>query len=259
MAFDFGQEEGGPRVSSDKLLMVNLNGTFFDKVTGTGPKDKPASFKVVNNQGHLQGYLSEYTLNSVSDSEAMVGQEVDFTALITKYLKYTVTCGHLGKLIPELAEKYGDDTPVTIKGLFFDDSSNIKIVEGKVTLTVSAQVILEVNGEKALTVQVHGATGEASGQGNSGTIFGSIDKNFIGEFGDFETTLGIDQDTFYTRAQDRLDGDVNVANQALAAGITIPTIGGIDFSGSHFSFQQGYVEGGVVASKALFDTIFVDS
>jgi len=174
-------------------LSTRFNGTFFNEKTGLGPKETPAAFDIVNKKGFLQGYMTEYTLNSLFESDALTGKKFDITSYITKYLNYTVTCGDLAVILPELVDKYGKTTAVTISAELGDDTTSIKLATRDITTQASAKLILTVNGETALSFATSKALGDATLQVSTGTIFGSIDKSDIGTFSDFTTTLGLDE------------------------------------------------------------------
>lgn len=74
-----------------------------------------------------QGYLSEYTLNTLMESAFSTQNTLDLTYLLSK-LNVTVTTDNLGVVVPEILAKYGSGKAVGLSGKFITK-------EGKFTLT----------------------------------------------------------------------------------------------------------------------------
>ena len=58
-------------------------------------------------------------------------------------------------------------------------------------------------------------------------IYGNIDKETLGTWSDFKTTLGVDAKTLEDSLQSKAAYYINIANVALQNGITIPSFLGI--------------------------------
>jgi len=119
VTFDYGEMDGGIKVSTDKVLSGALNGTFFDAQKVQASKYTPTPFNVRDPKGKmLQAYLSDYVLNSMFESGFLTGNTLDITYLLKTYLNVTVTTDNLGLIVPEILTKYGSGKAVSLSGSF---------------------------------------------------------------------------------------------------------------------------------------------
>jgi hypothetical protein len=60
---------GGPVISSDQVLSVVMNGTFFDAADVKPSAFSPATWAPRDPKGKMfQGYLTDYTINTAFES-----------------------------------------------------------------------------------------------------------------------------------------------------------------------------------------------
>lgn len=82
---DYGQMIGGPKISSDKVFSMQVNGTFFDGNHLAKPTTLPAAFSVYDPKGSpAQVHLTQYVLNTLFSSAYTTGNTLDITTLLTK-------------------------------------------------------------------------------------------------------------------------------------------------------------------------------
>ena len=110
-----------------------------------------------------------------------------------------MTCGDLGKLLPELPGQYGDATPVSISAGFIEGDVQFVGDQGSATAKGSAFVTISVDGTTVLSATMN--NGDASGAiyTQSQSIWGSIGDVSVGALSKYETTLGVDEETFHDR------------------------------------------------------------
>lgn len=88
VTFDFSQLMGGPTVTSDKVLQMALDGTFYDANAPETYSITPAAFDLFNKSGKsFQGHLTDYVANTNFKAAFDTGNTLDITTLLYKFLK----------------------------------------------------------------------------------------------------------------------------------------------------------------------------
>jgi hypothetical protein len=149
VTFDYAQQVQGPLVS-DSFLNMDLNGTFFDAQNVQVPAIAPATFNSKDLKGkQLQGYFTDYVLNTMFESGYLTGNTLDVTELLSK-LNVTVTTDNLALVIPEVLTKYGSGKAVGLSGKFITAPSSSKIAADGQEVLVNLQIIATIDGEEAI-------------------------------------------------------------------------------------------------------------
>lgn len=105
---------GGPKVTTDKVVEVSVNGTIFDIKNPHAISELPANFNVRDPAGKtFQAYLTDYVINSALSASFDTGNFVDITHLLS-LVNVTLTTDQIGTVFPEILTKYGSGKNVTI-------------------------------------------------------------------------------------------------------------------------------------------------
>jgi hypothetical protein len=125
-----------------------------------------------------------------------------------------------------------------------------KFTTENTSLTGSNIITLLVKGEKAIVAENDGASLVGHITNVGGKIFGKIESWSLGTITIQSTTLGVDAATLTTELKAFVTANVAAINAALAAGLTLPTIEGINISDGEIKNFNGYLELGLTLSKA---------
>lgn len=201
-------------VTSDNILEMSVNGTFFNANAVKASKFTPTKFPVHDPKGKtLQGYLSQYTPNTLLESAFSTGNTLDFTELLSK-LKVVPTTTDFKYVIPELAKKYGEAVPVGIAAKFITKESHITMSAKNNELDANVAFTLTVKGEEAVYAEFNGikAVGQVSStSGKVTTIFGALSTSNIGTItaSSFKSTIsGMTAASLQKEIQGEVDGYV---------------------------------------------------
>jgi hypothetical protein len=191
----------------------------------------------------------------------LTSNTLDITYLLETYLNVTVTTDNLGLVIPEILTKYGSGKAVSLSGSFAGDTqtatsftSKGQTVSGSLAVTVGVDT--GATNETAISVEFDNFEGNAIINAVKGSIYGNIVQATAGTVSGFSTTLGITADDFLKEVQGEITHYVNEANTALAAGIVIPTVMGIDVSDLDLNFFDGYLEFGISVDAAFWNIVW---
>lgn len=253
VTLDLAQMLGGPKVTTDSVLEGALDGTFFDINAPETYTFDPVAFPLRNPAGKtLQGYLTDYVVNTNLIAAYDTGNTLDITTIIQKLLNYTVTTDDVAIVLPEILTKYGSGQAVSIKGAFVNAPGKASFAADSDSIQLNLSVALSVGDEVALTAEFDAATAAGLLNAKNGTLFGAISTSTIGTVSKFATSLGMDQQAFQTELQNFVNKYVAQANADLAAGIAIPTIMGINVSDIELNSNAGFVEFGVNVTPQTF-------
>lgn len=197
----------------------------------------------------FQLFLTDYTVNTLLHARYLAKEQVDLTSYLS-LLGVNITTSDLGAAIPQLATKYGANVPVEVQIQLTKEVPQFKFTTENASLQGSNIITLIVNGEKALVAENDGANivGHISNVG--GKIFGKIEQYSLGTITIQSTTLGVDSATLSTELNTFVKNNVDAINAALAVGLALPTIEGIDISDGEIKNFNGYIELGITLSKA---------
>lgn len=200
VTFDYAQLGDGPKIS-DTQFNMNLNGTFFDAQDIEVPAFKPASFDSTDLKGkQLDGYFTDYVLNTMFESGFLTGNTLDVTELLSK-LNVTVTTDNLGLVIPEVLTKYGSGKAVGLSGKFIEEASSSKIAADGQSVTLNLQIIATIDGEEAINASFKGINAQAVLNSLNGAVHGKIGAASVGDLIAFTNTLGYTADSMKTLLQ----------------------------------------------------------
>ena len=204
-----------------------------------------------------QGYLSEYTLNTLLESGFSTQNTLDITYLLSK-LNVTVTTDNLGVVVPEILTKYGAGKAVGLSGKFITKEGKITMTPTDNQLDVNLAVTVTVDNEEAIYAEFNNIQAIGQVSSNNGAIFGALSTSHIGDAvaSTFRSSIsGMTAASLQTELQTVTDTNVATLNALLKAGIVIPTLFGIQVSGLDLECNQGYVNGGINVTPATWEGI----
>lgn len=170
----------GP-VIQDDVFSMSLNGTFFDAEKVQASEYSPVEFTVHDPAGkNLQGYLTDYVLNTAFESGFLTGNTLDITYLLDHFLSVDITTDNLGILIPEVLTKYGSGKVVGIKGNFAKAESQAHFVPGKASAQGNLAATITIDGEDAIVAEFDSMQGEGTINAKDGKIFGNLSTVSVG-------------------------------------------------------------------------------
>ena len=257
VTFDYAQM-AGPVVEADGTLEMTLNGTFFDADQAAPCPFPyfPAAFNVRNPAGKdIQTYMTDYTINTALLAGFQTGNTLDITYLLQNFLNLTVTTDNLALIVPEILTKYGSGKAVSISGAFVNSASEVHFATASSTIDGFLGFTITIDGETAIQGELNGIAAAGVLSSAAGVIYGDISKHSVGTVDKFVTSLGITVDQFTTELQTFVDTYISQANTALAAGIVIPTIKGVDISDIEINITEGLTEFGISATPTLFEQV----
>lgn len=238
---------------------MSVLGKFFNKNSKTPSKYTPVAHPIRAPKGEAaQGYLTEYTINTLLESAYSTQNTLDITYLLSK-LNVTATTDAIGVVIPELITKYGKGKAVGIKGKFITEQAEAKLTPTDNQIVGNLAVTVTVDNEEAIYAEFNNikAVGQVSAK-NGNTIFGALSTSHIGDAvaSTFRTKIsGMTAASLQSELQAITDTNVATLNALLKAGITIPTFLGISISGLALECNQGYVDGGINVTPAAWEGI----
>jgi len=253
--FDFAQMKGGPTVTSDSILELQMDGTFTDSNHPEVYSITPAAFPIRETSGlTAQGHLTDYVLNTLMKAALDTGNAIDISKILSG-LGQTITTDEVGVAFPQILTKYGSGKACSISaGLV--KSAGVAAFTGNVDSIsdLYAAVVLKVGNETAIEATLNAAGIAGLLNAKSGKLYGNFSTHTIGTVSDFKTTLGLTQDSFETQLQAFVDTSFTKINSDLKAGSAIPTIMGIDVSDLELNTSNGWVEAGInVTPKTFLD------
>jgi len=255
VTFDYAQFGKGPLVTSDNLLEMTVNGTFFNADHVQPSSYTPATFNVRDPAGkQFQAFVTDYTLNTALESGFLSGNTLDITYLLQNFLNVTVTTDNLGVVVPQILTKYGSGKAVGISGKFTKAESVVNF-DTVSTATGNLEVTIMVGSDVAIKADFQGINAVGSVNAKNGAIFGGLTTYSLGQIATFETTLGISKDALLKEVQDLVNTEVAELNKNLTAGIVIPEVFGIDISDIEIKLTKGLLEAGISVSASFYEAI----
>merc|ERR1712127_427852 len=248
---DYAQYGTGAQFTEDNIFEMSVLGYFFNKNSATPSKYTPVAMPTRLADGQAaQGYLSEYTVNTLLEAGFSTQNTLDITYLLSK-LNVTVTTDNLGVVVPEILTKYGSGKAVGLSGKFVQKAAESHFTSSGQSIDGGLAVTVTIDNEAAIYAEFDSISGLAALNSKSGAIFGSISKSSLGTIlaSSFTSTLGLTADGLLKDLQSQVDGYVATANELLKAGIVIPKIFGIDVSDVEIDFFQGYLELGMTVKE----------
>merc|ERR1712195_153063 len=104
---DYAQYGKGATFTADNIFEMSVAGKFYNKNVATPSTYSPVAFPARTVGGEsAQGFLSEYTVNTLLEAAFSTQNTLDITYLLSK-LNVTVTTDNLGVVVPEILTKYG--------------------------------------------------------------------------------------------------------------------------------------------------------
>lgn len=247
---DYGLASG-PTIGSASAS-ISANGTFYDKAHPWTKAYTPAAITPTDLKGkELQVYLTQYLLNTMFDAGFTTGNTLDITYLLEKYLGLAVTTDNLSVVIPQMLTKYGSGKNCTIKGKFITAPSSVGVATTGYKIDASLQVTIAVGEDTALFASLPHTMLNGLQTLKAATLHGKFDTYQLGtiDASDFQTTLGITAAALQKEVQDLLNTTFEALNAALAAGVPLPEIFGLDFSKANLDWNDGYINlGGSVSA-----------
>jgi hypothetical protein len=249
--------DGGPTITTDNVFELAFNGTFF--VAGK-PLDPitPVVFPLRNPTGKtLQGYLTDYVINTFLNVGFETGSVTDITELLAK-LNVTLLTDDFANIIPELLTKYGPGLPVTIAtGMVGSSAPTAAFTPSTNTFTGNFAITLGVGTETAIQAEfdlISFAAIFTTSTTSPGEVFGMIQKNSLGTISNYQSTLPLTSAQLLSELQTNINTQIATLNTKLAAGVVIPSYEGIDFSDVELSNNAGFIEAGISVTPAFFLT-----
>lgn len=257
VSIDYGQLDGGPTITTDNVFELALNGTFF---VADKPLDPitPVVFPLRNPTGKtLQGYLTDYVINTFLNVGFETGSVTDITELLAK-LNVTLLTDDFANIIPELLTKYGPGLPVTIAmGMVGSSAPTAAFTPSTNTFTGNFAITLGVGTETAIQAEFDLLSFAAiftTSTTSPGEVFGMIQKNSLGTISNYQSTLPLTSAQLLSELQTNINTQIATLNTKLAAGIVIPSYEGIDFSDVELNNNAGFIEAGISVTPAFFLT-----
>jgi len=255
---DYAQIGAGATVTADGIGEMSVNGTFFNPKNVKPSKYTPVTFPVHDPKGKtLQGYLSQYTPNTLLEAAYDSGLTMDVQDIFDKF-NFTLNTTDFKDVIPELEAKYGAGIPVDIKVKFITKESHITMSATTNQADANVAFTLTIAGETAIYAEFNGlqAIGQVSSKVNK--IYGDFSTHNIGTVApaSFKSSIsGMTAASFNTALQAVVDTNVATLNGLLAAGIAFPTILDISISGLDMNCNEGFISGGIDVTPAGFEMI----
>jgi hypothetical protein len=254
VTFDYGQLMM-PKVTSDNVFELAMDGTFYDINKPEAYKIAPAVWPLRNPKGKtFQAYLTQYTINTQFIAAYDTKNVLDITQLLSK-VGVKITTDEVGKAIPAILQKYGSGKEVSIKGAYVTAPSQVTFTESEDSAELNLMVSIGVGSDVAIQGQLDGMKLAGLLNGKSGSLYGNLSMHSIGKLSNFTTTLGITADQFSTEFQSLVDSFAQQANTELAAGVKIPTVFGISVSDFELNSSNGYAEFGINVTPATWSGI----
>jgi hypothetical protein len=237
---------------------MSVIGSFYNKNTQTPSKYTPVTFPVRKAGGQAaQGYLSEFTLNTLFESAFSTGNQLDVTYLLNKFLNVTVTTDNLGVVVPEILTKYGSGKAVGLSGKFITNEAVVKMTPTDNSVVGNLAITVTIDNEEAIYFESNNINAVGQVSSKAGQVFGALSTAHIGDFSStFRSKIaGMTAATLQAELQAITDKNVAILNGLLKAGITIPTFLGIKISGLVLECGQGVVHGGINVTPATWEGI----
>jgi hypothetical protein len=255
VTFDYSQYNGGPQIASDGSMgQIALNGTFWDIQKPETYSIEPTAFPVHNPAGKsLQGYLTDYVVNTMLQSGFDTGNTLDITYLLEKYLGITVITDWIGLFIPEFVSTYGTGQAVQISASFSKAPGMASVTSDLAEIVLNLKGTFKVGDSVAVAGELDNINFAAFIKAVDGVLTGNISKSSMGALSNFQTSLGITGDHFLSELQGSISKYISVANSDLATGIQITKVFGVDVHDVEVNFSNGWIEGGINATPATFE------
>jgi len=130
------------------------------------------------------------------------------------------------------------------------EAPQFKFTTQNASLKGSNIITLVVKGEEALVAENDGASLVGHIANKGGLITGAVDSYSLGDITIKSTTLGVDSQTLATELNAFVKQNVDAINVALAKGIPLPQLEGINISDGEIKNFDGYLQLGITLSKA---------
>lgn len=248
---------GGLKITSDNIVEMGVNGTFFDKTHLAASGLKPVAFPIRSAAGKpFQGYLTQYTVNTLLASACSTGNTLDVTYLLEKFFNLTVTTDNLAVVIPEVLTQYGSGKAVSMAGKFITDKSAVTMTKTNNEAKANLAITVTIDGAEAIYAEFNGINAIGQVSSKSGKIFGALSTSKIGTIAGFRTGIkGMTKESLTTELSTIVAKEVAVLNGLLKAGIVIPTVFGIDISDIELNCNDGFVEGGISVGPTFWQGV----
>jgi len=253
---DYGQEVGGPKISSDKVFSMQVNGTFFDMNHVHAEKIAPAKFNVRDPKGSpAQVYLTSYVLNTLFDAATTTGNTLDIGELLAK-AGVTLTTDQFAKVIPEILNKYKSGQAVDLQAKIVGSPAVTKMSKTEQTIQGSLLITAKVGNEIAIQAEFDNANAAGMISSKNGKVYGSFPTTKIGTIGkNFQTTLGLTAAQFGTNLQALVDKEIAIVNANLTQGVVIPSILGIQVVNAEINFSDELMMVGADVTHTTFENL----
>lgn len=255
---DYAQIGAGASITTDGIAEMSVNGTFFNPLDVKPSKYTPVTFPVHDPNGKtMQGYLSQYTPNTLLEAAYDSGLTMDVQDIFDKF-NFTLNTTDFKDVIPELEAKYGAGIPVDIKVKFITKESHVTMSATTNQADANVAFTLTIANETAIYAEFNGvqAIGQVSSKSN--LIYGDFSTSNIGTIApaSFKSSItGMTAASFNTALQTVVTTNVATLNGLLAAGIEFPTILNISISGLDMNCNEGFISAGIDVTPAGFEMI----
>jgi len=232
---------------------MSVLGYFYDKNHNVPSKYTPVAMPVRDPNGQsAQGFLTEYTLNTLMEAGYSTQNTLDITYLLSK-LNVTLTTDQFAVVVPEVLAKYGSGKAVGLKGKFITQEGKFTLTPTNNQVDLNLAVTVTVDNEEAIYAEFNAIQAIGQVSSTSGKIFGALSTAHIGDAvaTTFRTTIaGMTAASLQAELQKVTDDNVAILNADLKAGVVIPTLFGIKVDGLDLNCNQGYVSGGINVTPA---------
>merc|ERR1712166_930638 len=252
---DYAQYGKGATFTADNIFEMSVAGKFYNKNVATPSTYSPVAFPARTVGGEsAQGFLSEYTVNTLLEAAFSTQNTLDITYLLTK-LNVTVTTDNLGVVIPEILTKYGKGKAVGIKAKFITKEGVVSMMPTTNQADLNLAVTITIDNEESIYAEFNNIKAVGQASSTAGAIYGALTTAHIGDSvaASFRSKIsGMTAATLQTELQAITDTNVATLNALLKKGIVIPTFLGIKISGLNLQCNKGFVNGGINVTPATW-------
>lgn len=250
---DYAQFGKGATFTPDNIFEMSVLGYFYDKNHNVPSKYTPVAMPVRDPKGQsAQGFLTEYTLNTLMEAGFSTQNTLDITYLLSK-LNVTLTTDQFAVVVPEVLAKYGSGKAVGLSGKFITKEGKFTLTPTNNQVDLNLAVTVTVDNEEAIYAEFNAIQAIGQVSSTSGKIFGALSTAHIGDAvaTTFRTKIaGMTAASLQAELQKVTDDNVAILNADLKAGVVIPTLFGIKVDGLDLNCNQGYVSGGINVTPA---------
>merc|ERR1712166_936901 len=252
---DYAQYGKGATFTADNIFEMSVAGKFYNENVATPSTYSPVAFPARTVGGEsAQGFLSEYTVNTLLEAAFSTQNTLDITYLLPK-LNVTVTTDNLGVVIPEILTKYGKGKAVGIKAKFITKEGVVSMMPTTNQADLNLAVTITIDNEESIYAEFNNIKAVGQASSTAGAIYGALTTAHIGDSvaASFRSKIsGMTAATLQTELQAITDTNVATLNALLKKGIVIPTFLGIKISGLNLQCNKGFVNGGINVTPATW-------